>query len=140
MGEKELGNPSGVNVFCVGAVNYPLHKAMVYHDHYCIETMRIGQSHDEIRQYGGERERAFYCQGRESRHHGVSIHLGCLTIGTLLLHTLRPLWYSFGTLFPFLILAPCFRVRADGRCRAVQARLCHKCCGHVIGLGPISYL
>ena len=34
MGKKELGNPSGVNVFCAGAVNYPLHKAMVYHDHY----------------------------------------------------------------------------------------------------------
>ena len=37
-------------------------------------------------------------------------------------------------LFPFL--APCLRPRADGCCRAVQARLCHKCCGHVIGLGP----
>ena len=41
-----------------------------------------------------------------------------------------------GTLFPFSILAPYFRLRADGHCRAVQARLCHKRCGHVIGLGP----
>ena len=31
-------------------------------------------------------------------------------------------------------LNPC--VRADSRCRAVQARLCRKSCGHVIGLGP----
>ena len=41
-----------------------------------------------------------------------------------------------GTLFPFLVLTLNLRLRADGRCRAVQARLCHKCCGHVIGLGP----
>ena len=41
-----------------------------------------------------------------------------------------------GTLFPFLVLAPYFRLRADGRCRAVQARLCRKSCRHVIGLGP----
>ena len=33
MGKKELGNFSGVNVFCAGAIHYPLHKAMVYHDH-----------------------------------------------------------------------------------------------------------
>ena len=45
-----------------------------------------------------------------------------------------PPWYSFmvlfhGTLFPSFF-------RADGRCHAVQARLCRKCCGHVISLGP----
>ena len=41
-----------------------------------------------------------------------------------------------GTLFPFLVLTFDLRLRADGRCRAVQARLCRKSCGHVIGLGP----
>ena len=41
-----------------------------------------------------------------------------------------------GTLFPFLVFTPYLRRRADGRCRAVQARLCRKSCGHVIGLGP----
>ena len=41
-----------------------------------------------------------------------------------------------GTLFPFLVLSPYLRLRADSRCRAVQARLCRKRCGHVIGLGP----
>ena len=40
-----------------------------------------------------------------------------------------------GTLFPFLVLALILRLRADGRCHAVQARLCRKSCGHVIGLG-----
>ena len=41
-----------------------------------------------------------------------------------------------GILFPFLVLALTLRLHADGRCRAVQARLCRKRCGHVIGLGP----
>ena len=41
-----------------------------------------------------------------------------------------------GTLFPFPVLAPYFRPCADGSCRAVQARLCHKRCRYVIGLGP----
>ena len=41
MGEKELGDSSSINVFCAGAINYPLHKAMVYHDHDRIITMRV---------------------------------------------------------------------------------------------------
>ena len=41
-----------------------------------------------------------------------------------------------GTLFPFLVPAPYFRRCADGCCHAVQARLCRKSCGHIIGLGP----
>ena len=41
-----------------------------------------------------------------------------------------------GTLFPFPFLTDNLHLRADGHCRAVQARLCHKCCGHIIGLGP----
>ena len=48
-----------------------------------------------------------------------------------MLHTLR-----HGTLFPFLVLTVNLRFCADGRCHAVQARLCRKRCGHVIGLGP----
>ena len=41
-----------------------------------------------------------------------------------------------GTLFPFPVLALILCLCANGRCHAVQARLCCKCCGHVIGLGP----
>ena len=41
-----------------------------------------------------------------------------------------------GTLFPFSVLTLNLRLRANGRCRAVQARLCRKSCGHVISLGP----
>ena len=33
MREKEFGDSGCIDVFCAGAINYPLHKAMVYHDH-----------------------------------------------------------------------------------------------------------
>ena len=42
MSEKELGNSGSVNVFCAGAINYPLCKPMVNHDHNQIITVRIG--------------------------------------------------------------------------------------------------
>ena len=33
MSEKVSYDSCGINVFCAGAINYPLHKAMVYHNH-----------------------------------------------------------------------------------------------------------
>ena len=33
IGKEKLGNSFGVNVFCTGAINYPLREPMVYHDH-----------------------------------------------------------------------------------------------------------
>ena len=45
--------------------------------------MGIGQSGDEIHRYRGEWDRGFYFQRGESRRHEVSVHLGCLAIGTL---------------------------------------------------------
>ena len=48
------------------------------------------------------------------------------------LHTPRP----HGTLFPFSVPTLNLHLRADGRCHAVQARLCRKRCRYVIGLGP----
>ena len=33
MHKKEFGDSSCVDVFCAGAINYPLCKAMVYQDH-----------------------------------------------------------------------------------------------------------
>ena len=44
-----------------------------------------------------------------------------------------------GSLFPFLVLTVNLRLRADGHCRAVQAGLCRKRCGHVIGPGPYLF-
>ena len=54
-----------------------------------------------------------------------------------MLHTPPPTMVFF-FLFPFSVLALTLHFCANGRCRAVQARLCRKCCGHVISLG--SYL
>ena len=48
MSEKELGNSYPINVFSAGAINYPLCKPMVYHNHDRIETMGVGQSCNEI--------------------------------------------------------------------------------------------
>ena len=42
IGEEKLGYSFGINVFCAGAVNYPLRKSMVYHDHDCIISVRSG--------------------------------------------------------------------------------------------------
>ena len=33
IGEEKLGYSFGVNVLCAGAIDYPLSKSMVYHDH-----------------------------------------------------------------------------------------------------------
>ena len=33
IGEEKLGHSFGINVFCAGAINYPLRKPMVHHDH-----------------------------------------------------------------------------------------------------------
>ena len=40
--EKELGDSGSIDFFCAGAINYLLHKAMVYHDHDRIKTLRVG--------------------------------------------------------------------------------------------------
>ena len=82
IGEKELGHPFGVNVFCAGAVNYPLRKAMVYHDHDHIISVGIGESSDEIHRYGGKWKGAFDGQRGKSGYHGVCVHLGCLAVST----------------------------------------------------------
>ena len=41
-----------------------------------------------------------------------------------------------GILFPFPFRATLCRSSPNCLCRAVQARLCCKCCRHIIGLGP----
>ena len=56
IGKKELSNSISINVFCARGINYPLHKAMVYHDHNQIISVGIGESRDEIHRYGREWE------------------------------------------------------------------------------------
>ena len=42
IGKEKLGYSFGVNIFSAGAINYPLSEPMVYHDHDCIISVRIG--------------------------------------------------------------------------------------------------
>ena len=82
IGEEELGDSFGINVFCAGAVNYPLRKPMVYHDHDRIVSVGIGKSSDEIHRYGGKGEGVVNSQRGKSRYHGMCVYLGRLAIST----------------------------------------------------------
>ena len=42
IGEEKLGYSFGINVFCTGAINYPLCKPMVYHDHDRVISVGVG--------------------------------------------------------------------------------------------------
>ena len=72
-----------------------------------------------------------------SESYDVSVELSCFVkplfpSPSSLLHTL----HCHGILFPFPFRAALCCLSPDRLCRAVQARLCHKRCRHVIGLGP----
>ena len=41
IGKEKLGYPFRVNVFCAGAINYPLREPMVDHDHDRIVSVRV---------------------------------------------------------------------------------------------------
>ena len=55
---------------------------MVYHNHYRIISVGVGESRDEIHGDGREWEGHFDSQRRKSRHRGMSVYLGCLAVGT----------------------------------------------------------
>ena len=48
MGKKKLGNASSINVFGTGSEDYPLHKAVVDHDHQGIMAGGWGKISDEV--------------------------------------------------------------------------------------------
>ena len=48
MGKKKLGNAGSINVFGTGSKDYPLHKAMVNHNHQGIMAGRWGEIGDEV--------------------------------------------------------------------------------------------
>ena len=48
MGKKELGDAGSINVFGAGSKDYPLHKAMVDHNHQRIMAGRWGKIGDEV--------------------------------------------------------------------------------------------
>ena len=71
MSENKLGNSSSVNVFSAGAINYPLHEPMVYHDHDKVESVGIRQPCDEVYRDGRKGDQGLHCQGGESGYHWV---------------------------------------------------------------------
>ena len=48
MGKKKLGNAGSIDVFGAGSENYPLHKAMVDHDHQGIMASGWGKIGDGV--------------------------------------------------------------------------------------------
>ena len=48
MGKKKLGDAGSINVFGTGSENYPLHRAMVNHNHQGIMAGRQGEISDEV--------------------------------------------------------------------------------------------
>ena len=48
MGKEKLGNASSIDVFETGSKDYPLHKAVVDHDHQGIMAGRQGEIGDEV--------------------------------------------------------------------------------------------
>ena len=48
MEKKELGNASSINVFGAGSEDYPLHEAVVDHDHQRIMAGGWGKIGDEV--------------------------------------------------------------------------------------------
>ena len=48
MGKKKLGNASTINVFGTRSKDYPLHKAVVNHDHQGIMAGGWGEISDEV--------------------------------------------------------------------------------------------
>ena len=48
MGKKKLGNASSINVFGTRSKDYPLHKAVVNHDHQEIMAGERGETSDKV--------------------------------------------------------------------------------------------
>ena len=48
MGKKKLGNAGSINVFGTRSKDYPLHKAVVNHDHQGIMAGGWGEISDEV--------------------------------------------------------------------------------------------
>ena len=54
MREKELGHSCHIDVLFARAVDYPLSKHMVYHNHDSIKSIGFGESHNEVDGNGRE--------------------------------------------------------------------------------------
>ena len=82
MGKKELGDASSINVFEAGSEDYPLHKAVVDHDHQRIMASRWGKIGDEVNGKLLKWEGRGRWDGRQGQARGMVVHLVLLTSGT----------------------------------------------------------
>ena len=82
MGKKKLGNASSVDVFGTRSKDYPLHKAVVDHDHQEIMAGRWGEIGDEVNGELPEWEGQGRGDGRQGRTCGMMVYFVLLAHGT----------------------------------------------------------
>ena len=79
--KKQLGNPSSVNSLLARCKNYPLHKAMVDHDHDRIKACRGWEIGDEVDRKLLKGESGDGLDGEQGRDHRVCVGLILLANG-----------------------------------------------------------
>ena len=81
VGKKKLGNAGSIDVFGTGSKDYPLHKAMVDHDHQGIMAGRWGEISDEVNRELPEWEGGGRGDGRQRGTCGMMVYLVLLACG-----------------------------------------------------------
>ena len=80
--KKQLGDSCGVNGFLARCKNYPLHKAMVDHDHDRIKALRRREISDEVNGELLKRESDSGLDQEQRRYNRVGVGLVLLADGT----------------------------------------------------------
>ena len=81
MGKEKLGNAGSIDVFGAGSEDYPLHKAVVNHDHQGIMAGRQGEISDGVNGELPEWEGRGRGDGRQGRTCGMMVYLVLLACG-----------------------------------------------------------
>ena len=81
MGKKKLGNAGSIDVFGTRSEDYPLHKAMVDHNHQGIMAGGWGEISDEVNGELPEQERQGRGDGRQGRTCGMMVYFVLLACG-----------------------------------------------------------
>ena len=81
MGKKKLGNAGSINVFETRSEDYPLHKAVVNHDHQGIMASGQGEIGEEVNGELLEGEAQGRGDGGQGRTCGMMVYFVLLTHG-----------------------------------------------------------
>ena len=81
MGKEKLGNAGSIDVFGAGSEDYPLHKAVVDHDHQGIMAGGQGEISDGVNGELPEWEGRGRGDGRQGRTCGMMVYLVLLACG-----------------------------------------------------------